>query len=112
MARIYTNENFPLPVAIELRQRGHDVLTTFETGMAGKRIADPEVLAFAISQYRILVTLNRRHFIRLHQIVPDHFGIIACTYDPDFTALAVRIHDVLKRLDTLTAQLVRVNRPG
>jgi hypothetical protein len=112
MARIYTNENFPLPVAIELRQRNHDVLTTVETGMAGKRIADPEVLAFAISQHRILVTLNRRHFIRLHQTVPDHFGIIVCTYDPDFTALAVRIHDALERQDNLTAQLVRVNRPG
>jgi hypothetical protein len=26
MVRIYTNENFPLPAAIELSQRGHDVL--------------------------------------------------------------------------------------
>ena len=88
------------------------VLTTFETGMAGKSIADPEILAFAISQHRILVTLNRRHFIRLHRTVPDHFGIVVCTYDPDFTALAVRIHDVLERQGDLTAQLVRVNTPG
>ena len=27
MARLYTNENFPLPIALELRRLGHDVLT-------------------------------------------------------------------------------------
>ena len=27
MARLYTNENFPVPVAEELRRLGHDVLT-------------------------------------------------------------------------------------
>ena len=28
MARLYANENFPLPVVNELRRLGHDVLTT------------------------------------------------------------------------------------
>lgn len=32
MARIYSNENFPLPVVKQLRQLGHDVLTIQETG--------------------------------------------------------------------------------
>jgi hypothetical protein len=27
-ARLYSNENFPLPVVEALRMRGHDVLTT------------------------------------------------------------------------------------
>ena len=36
MARIYANENFPLSTVEELRRLGHDVLTTFESGRAGK----------------------------------------------------------------------------
>lgn len=30
MARLYANENFPLPAVEELRRLGHDVLTTYE----------------------------------------------------------------------------------
>lgn len=36
MARLYANENFPLPVVNELRRLGHDVLTTQDTDRAGK----------------------------------------------------------------------------
>ena len=36
MARLYANENFPLPTVEELRRLGHDVLTVRETGQAGK----------------------------------------------------------------------------
>jgi len=35
MARLYSNENFPMPVVAELRNFGHDVLTIQETGKAG-----------------------------------------------------------------------------
>jgi hypothetical protein len=34
MARLYSNENFPLPVVQELRNFGHDVLTVREAGNA------------------------------------------------------------------------------
>ena len=50
MARLYANENFPLPVVEALRQRGHDVLTIQETGGAGQAMADEAVLAFARDQ--------------------------------------------------------------
>ena len=53
-------------------------------------------MAFATAESRIVLTLNRRHFIRLHQAMPDHRGIIVCTYDPDFEALAGRIHRELE----------------
>jgi len=46
MARLYADENFPLPVVEALRLRGHDVLTAFEAGKPG-RCPDPLVLAFA-----------------------------------------------------------------
>ena len=87
MARFYANENFPLAAVESLRHLGHDVLTTAEHGQAGQAIADAEVLESAIKESRILVTLNRRHFIRLHAATPHHDGIIVCTFDSNFEAL-------------------------
>jgi hypothetical protein len=59
-----------------------------------------------------LVTLNRRHFIRLHSDTPHHAGIIVCTFDSNFAALARRIHDSVETQPQMTGQLVRVNRPS
>jgi len=36
MARLYSNENFPLLVLLELRRLGHDVLTIQETAARAK----------------------------------------------------------------------------
>lgn len=112
MYRLYANENFPLPVVEELRRLGHDVLTTYESGRAGRAIPDDEVLAFATSEKRILVTLNRKHFVRLHQTSPDHSGIVVCTFDADFVGLAHRTHFALEEMPGMVGRLVRVNRSG
>ena len=112
MAQLYANENVPLPVVEELRRFGHDVLTTYESGRAGLAIPDEAVLAFAIAEQRVLLTINRKHFIRLHRQKPDHTGIIVCTFDLDFTALAQRIHAALEAQSDPNGHLFRVNRPG
>jgi Domain of unknown function (DUF5615) len=112
MARFYTNENFPFPVVEILRQLGHDVLTIQETGRANEALLDEEVLAFAVSNNRILVTLNRRHFIRLHQEQPSHTGIIVCSLDPDFERLAVEISSAVANDQSLAGVLIRINRPS
>ncbi len=111
MARFYANENFPRPAVEELRRLGHDVLTSSEAGQAGQALDDEAVLAFAAGQGRILLTLNRRHFIALHGRRPGHSGIIACSLDLDFASLARRIHEAAGPGD-LAGKLVRVNRPG
>ncbi len=111
MANIYANENFPLPVIEELRQLGHDVLTSYEAGNAGQAIPDDKVLAYAIEHERILLTLNRKHFIRLHNENSVHKGIIVCTVDSDFAAQAQRVHAVLENNPQMDGQLIRVNRP-
>jgi hypothetical protein len=59
MARFYSNENFPLPVVEQLRKLGHDVLTSYEAGNANRSIPDREVLAFATSQQRVLLSLSK-----------------------------------------------------
>lgn len=112
MTRLYANENFPLPAVEELRRLGHDVLTIQEAGKADQSTPDEEVLAFSKADDRILLTLNRKHFIRLHHEQPDHAGIIVCSFDPDFVALAHRIHEALEAQKDLSNQLVRINRPN
>ena len=111
MARLYSNENFPLPVVEKLRALGHDVLTIQETGKADQALPDKEVLAFATRENRAVLTLNRLHFIRLHREQAQHTGIIVCTFDPAFEAQAERIHKAIAGKASLAGQLLRVNRP-
>ncbi len=111
MASLYSNENFPFAVVEELRRLGHDVLTVQDTGKAGRAIDDPEVLRYAKDLGRAVITLNRRHFVRLHLAGAQHAGIITCTFDPDFPAQARRIDEAIRVVPDLAGQLIRVNRP-
>ncbi len=49
MARLYADEDFPLPVVEELRRLGHDVRTVQEAGRANQGIDDAEVLADGVA---------------------------------------------------------------
>jgi predicted nuclease of predicted toxin-antitoxin system len=111
MTRLYANENFPLQAVEELRRLGHDVLTTQQAGKAGQAIPDLQVLAFACEEGRALLTLNRRHFVRLHLSDADHEGIVVCTLDVDFAALARRIDAAIAGRTVLAGELIRINRP-
>lgn len=111
MARFYSNENFPIPTVEVLRALGHDVLTIQETGNANRSLSDADVLSFAISEQRVLLTLNRKHFIKLHRALGKHAGIVVCSFDPDFEALAKRIHLAVDSEELLANRLIRVNRP-
>ncbi len=111
MAKLYSNENFPLPAVEELRRLGHDVLTVAEAGHAEQAIPDDEVLAFAVSLERAVLTINRKHFIKLHREQPVHSGIIVCTLDADFIGQAGRIDEAIVSSESLSGELLRVNRP-
>ena len=108
MASLYADENFPSPVVEHLRQLGHDVLTAQEAGQQGAN--DLQVLTFATAAGRAVLTLNRRHFIRLHSQIRSPGGIIVCTNDAA-DALAARIHQALAACPVLAGQLLRINRP-
>ena len=75
-------------------------------------MTDPEVLAFATRRGWTVLTLNRRHFVRLHEQHPKHSGIIVCTFDANFTRQAERIHAELQKAASLDSTLLRVNRPS
>ena len=111
MARLYTNENFPLKATLLLRALGHDVLTSQEAGNANQAIPDAEVLRFAAEIGRAILTINKRDFVHLHRLGSSHAGIIVCSQDPDLTRQAEAIHEAIQGFESLTGQLIRVNRP-
>jgi hypothetical protein len=112
VARLYADEQYPFPVVEFLRAFGHDVLTVQEAGNAGLKIPDAEVLAFATTSERAVLTLNRKDFKRLHRLQPNHAGIIVCTDDRDWEGLARRIDEAILNEEILTGKLLRVNRPA
>ena len=112
MARLYADEHFPRRLTQLLRELGHDVLTVQEAGKAEQRIPDEDVVAFAIEQERAVITMNRRHFVRLHLQLSVHYGVIVCTQDPDLAGQAERIDQALRRYPMLNNQLIRVYRPS
>ena len=108
--QLYADENFPLRVVEELRRLGHDVLTANEDGKANQSISDEDVLARATALGRIVLTLDRLDFKRLHRHHPEHSGIVICTADPDRIGQAERISDALEDVGDPRGQLVRVYR--
>jgi len=112
VARLLADENFPLPVTDELRALGHEVVTLEGLGKSDQRLRDEEVLELATEQGRAVLTLNRRHFVRLHEEVPAHAGIVVCSLDVDFAGQAHRIAQALDAAASIAGRLFRINRPG
>ena len=112
MARLYSDENFPVPVCEWLRILGHDVLTCQESGRHNQKIADEHVLSFAIAEERAVLTKDRGDYKRLHRRNSNHFGIVVCTNNDDFEQMAQCIHRALVAHSDLTGRLLRVYRPG
>ncbi len=109
MGRLYADENFDYPVTQRLRALGHDVLTVQDAGEAGGD--DAQVLAYATAANRIVLTYDRRDFERLHRVNAGHAGIVSCTWDPDWDALAARIDRAITAAGSIVGQHVRINRP-
>lgn len=110
MARLFADENFPFPVVEALRHIGHDVVTVRDAGKAGQSLTDNAILEFATADQRAVLTLNRRHFVRLHETEPSHAGIIVCSLDLDFEGQAARIDQAVAMHESLAGRLIRVNR--
>ena len=113
MARFHTDEHVPSKLVRALRQLGHDVLTAREAGRADRKLPDDQVLAFAAQGGRAVITFNHRDFRREHaRRAGRHAGIVSCTDDKDYVALAGRIHGAVSRRPILDGLLIRVVRPA
>jgi len=115
VARLLADENFPFPVVEALRRAAHDVVTVADAGKARQALTDKTILELATADRRAVVTLNRRHFVRLHAADPNHAGIIVCSLDLDFDGQAARINQAIAMAiatqESLAGCLIRVNRP-
>jgi hypothetical protein len=115
LARLYADEDFPIPVVHALRRLGHEVHTALEEGQAGRAIPDDAVLSHAVARGWAVMTRNHRHFRKLHDTVPSHRGIITITHDSDVEALAARIDHRIRATiaadGTLDGRFLRVTRP-
>jgi hypothetical protein len=91
---------------------GHDVLSVAPDGRANQSVDDKDILGRATELQRILLTLNRWDFHRLHKSNPDHAGIVTCTDDIDRSALARRIDLAMRQHSDLRGRLTKVIRPN
>ena len=110
MSDLYADEDFVLPAVKELRRLGHNVLTAFEAGNANQGTPDRDVLEFATFKRRILLSFNRKDFVKLHQSHAAHAGIVICTRDLDTQRLARNIDRQLALNVQCAGKLIRVTQ--
>lgn len=115
MARLYADEQFPARATNHLRRLGHEVLTVQQTNESkyGDGKSDEEILLLAIELKRAVLTLNRNHFIDLHQKIHWHKGIVICSYGGNPRSLAKKvdscIRDCLNKNNSLAGVLLRAD---
>ena len=109
MALFYADEDFDFAVVVELRRLGHDVICVHEVGRKGN--PDSDVPSFATSLGRVVLTFNHKDFRRLHLADPAHTGIVSCSRDADFAALARRIDGAVATISNVAGRFVRIVTP-
>ena len=113
MPQLLADECFAFGVVTLLREAGIDVVTVRDLGRADRQLPDDEVLRIAHQTGRVVLTFNRREFIRLHHDGASHVGIIVCKRPKDSNAaLADRIRTVLSDWDASHRLLVRIDNPN
>jgi predicted nuclease of predicted toxin-antitoxin system len=95
-----------------LRALEYDILTVQDAGKAEQKIPDPEVLQYAISLNRAVITMNRRDFIRLHAQIPQHKGIVICKSSTNWEKIAQAIHKHLIQSDSIEGQPIGIKLPS
>jgi hypothetical protein len=74
------DENFPIPTILELRKRGHDIITAKQAGLLSAK--DSEYIRYCNNTSRILLTLNKKHFIKPANLATFCSVIIAVVVHP------------------------------
>jgi len=99
--KFYLDEDLSPKIAVSLRNKGIDAVSTHEVGNI--QLSDLEQIAYATRESRCLVTRNARHFLVLArdaiQRQRPNSGILLCS--PRFTGAEIR---------TLVDRLIQVAR--
>jgi predicted nuclease of predicted toxin-antitoxin system len=93
--RILVDENLPRSLAPRLRRAGHDAVDLRELGKTG--ISDPDILALANADQRVVVSANYKHFanILLYPPAKSHGILVVRMPKCTMQALMARIEDAL-----------------
>ena len=86
-----------------LKQAGHDVVTVNDVNLSGK--IDPLILDFARQQNRVLLTQNCDDYEALHDIDPNHPGIVAI-YNENNSLKNMSFKTIVKAIANLEAAMI------
>lgn len=97
-----------------LREAEHDVTTANEAGLMSQ--SDSVVINYACLTNRVLLTLNCRDFEALHEVNPNHPGILAVYQDANpfrkmsFKAIVKAIANLEAASIPLASQFIPLNQ--
>jgi predicted nuclease of predicted toxin-antitoxin system len=89
-----------------LRAAGHDVLTASEDGL--ESASDADVVEFAKSAERIVLTRNCTDFVEIHSMKPDHAGII-CIFMSANSNKDMSYYDIVNAVGNIDTFAGKVN---
>ncbi|MDP2753610.1 MAG: DUF5615 family PIN-like protein [Nitrospirota bacterium] len=87
--KLYLDQMFSLDVAQALREEGYDVVRASETGLA--RADDHQILQKAISEKRILITLDEHFGDWVILPLSRHPGVVRVKVHPTTSENVIRI---------------------
>jgi predicted nuclease of predicted toxin-antitoxin system len=87
--KLYLDQMFHLEVAQALRENGYDVIRVSETGQ--ERADDQQILNKAISESRILITLDEHFGDWVILPLSRHFGVIRLKVHPTTSENVLKI---------------------
>ncbi len=87
--RLYLDQMFQVDVAQALREQGYDVLRASETGLA--RVDDCQILEKAISENRILITLDEHFGNWVVLPLSKHPGVIRIKVTPTTSSKVIKL---------------------
>ena len=89
ICRLYLDQMLRHEVAQALRDEGHDVLRATEVGQA--RADDNQILQKAISENRVLITLDEHFGDWVILPLSEHSGVIRLKIDPTTSSNALKL---------------------
>jgi len=102
------DEDFNHKVLKGLADASYDVTSIRDLGLDRQWFSDEDVLKTAIELGRIVLTHNKRDFIRLHRKTNQHPGIITCYQTSDHDTLTGKILQLLEEVDSFENNLFRI----
>jgi predicted nuclease of predicted toxin-antitoxin system len=87
--RLYLDQMLRNEVALALRDEGHDVLRATEVGQA--RADDNQILKKAISENRVLITLDEHFGDWVILPLSEHSGVIRLKINPTTSENAIKL---------------------